>query len=159
MSTLVISVAFILESRHIFSHCDALLLSFLVKLLFDEIKISLGCVALFSESLNMLFTVLKISTVRKDLVLNFLAFREGFKFNESSLTIYGFTFLLALLFEAKLFKFQLGIIFLILSLWARLIVISLHAENLFLSLFTDLNFVNGSRKTRGHTETEFSNLL
>lgn len=97
MSALVISVAFILESRHIFSHCDAFLFSFLVKLLFDEIKVSLGCVALFSESLNMLFTVLKVSTVREDLVLNFFAFWKGFKFNESSLTIYGFAFLLALL--------------------------------------------------------------
>jgi hypothetical protein len=145
MSALVISLTFVLKSGHILSHCHALLLSFLVKLLFNEIKVSLCCVALFSENLDLLFAVLKVSTVRKDLILYFLALWKGFKFNKSSLTIDGFTFLLSLLLKTKLFKLLFRIIFLILTLRTRFIVVSLHAKDLFLSLFADLNFVNGTR--------------
>ena len=73
MCTLMIAFTLILEGCHILSHGHALVLSFNVELFFDQVKVSLGSVAGFSESFHLLFALLEVSAIGQDLVLDLLA--------------------------------------------------------------------------------------
>jgi len=82
-----------------------------------------------------------------------------FEFQEGLIAIHRLPLVGLRLTKAELLQLLLWVILIILSLWAGFIIISLHLIDLFLTLFADLNLVNGLRQAGRDTETELSNFF
>jgi K+ transporter len=86
--------------------------------------------------------LLQILTIRKDLLLKVFALMLRFELKESLVAIHGLALVGLGLTKTKLLQLFFRVVFIILSNWARFVIISLHLIDLLFTLFADFDLVN-----------------